>query len=99
MERRPHPDHDRQTMRRVIGLWLLALVAVLLFAFEGWGQWAGTVGFLAAIGLLVGTPVNRCLCPSCGESLAREKDSTEFRCATCGIVWETRCFGDSFWEN
>jgi hypothetical protein len=86
-------------MRRAIGSWLLAVLAVPLFAFEGWGQWAGAVGFLTAVGLLVLTPVNRCRCPSCGRPLARGKDTTEFPCEACGIVWETRCFGGSCWER
>ena len=95
MERLPHPDHDRRTLRRSLAGFLLALLAVPLTALGWWGACAGFVGFLAGVGVIYSARINRCRCPRCGRELARADNTTAFECRACEVVWVTRCYGST----
>ncbi|MDY3561294.1 hypothetical protein R5W23_002571 [Gemmata sp. JC673] len=102
MERRPHPDYDRTTARRVlagaavVGLALLGGGAAHALGAGAWAVWLGGVGFLAGCAVIVRAPLNRAPCPACGRPLAREPDATVFPCRPCGVWWATRSYGADF---
>jgi hypothetical protein len=103
IERRPHPTHDRVTNRRFFAWALVAILCGLGFVTAdsaGAGVWTfiGVIGFLAALVMVLRTPINRCHCPICEEPLRRPPDTIEFRCPTCAIVWTTTGYGWSILE-
>jgi hypothetical protein len=99
VERRPHPSHDRKTWCRLLAGPAAALVAALgtwAAQREGagdWVIWPPGAGFLLGFAVVLTTPVNRAICPSCGTTLSRAPDTTEFPCRTYGFVWVTRSYG------
>jgi hypothetical protein len=104
VERRPHPTYDRLTFRRVMRWFGLAMLSFLIawIAHEvgvgKWVLWLGCTGFLAAVAVLVWTPVNSCRCPTCDERLFRPENSNEFPCERCRITWVTRWYGSNMVE-
>ena len=99
MNRRPHPSHDRTTWCQILAGLAVALVSLLggWAASEegagGWLVWLGLAGLVVGFAVVFATPVNRTSCPSCGASLSRAPDTTEFSCPGCNVVWVTRSFG------
>jgi hypothetical protein len=57
--------------------------------------WGPLPGFVVLLGLCLvwGRRINSCGCPSCGRTLRRPPDTTEFPCEDCRVVWWTRGFG------
>ena len=93
MEKRPHPTHDQTRFHQPMA-WFGVVVTIWLVGGSDWEWISGIVFMVAFLKLLIlMKSVNRCHCPTCGESLSREVDSTEFPCERCKIVWTTEVFG------
>ena len=105
MDRRPHPDHDRRLNRRmaaglvVVALaWGLPLGLYFLAGREDQWVWGVALGCMAlAVAVMTTFPINRTRCPTCGRRLTRQKDSAEFVCERCRVVWTTRSYGGTIW--
>jgi hypothetical protein len=103
LERKTHPSYDRVTGRRIligVGIAVPSLLGLLAKPVAGeWVVWPAIAGFLIGVGVVVSTPVNRSTCPTCGERLSRPRNSTEFPCSQCDVVWVTQSFGESAFER
>jgi hypothetical protein len=100
MERRLHPSHDRTMCRTMIccfGGTMLSAGICALAAHLGWRamEFLAFGVFLAPVAWLSLSRINTCRCPRCGRELHRPRDTQEFACETCEIVWSTRCYGFS----
>ena len=104
MERRPHPNHDRTTLRRALTGFAISLLAFLggVIAREcgagEWIKWPVLAGVFAGFVYIFRIPVNRCACPACGAPLVRLPEGTEFTCTQCAIIWVTRSWGRNVFE-
>jgi hypothetical protein len=96
VERRHHPSHDRATWFQILAGFAVAAVGACA-AFEDeagtWVVWLGVAGVVVGFAIVFVTPVNRTSCPSCGATLRRARDTTEFVCTGCNVVWVTRGHG------